>query len=143
MRRIALVLGLAMLLTIVAAGVAVAVTKTCGDTLPCNGTNDEDVLYERIGPNKHDRIFGLDGHDVIDANTFNSDRDILHGGNQGDKLLTNDTDGRDVADGGRGRDVCYISQGDVTRSCEVVRRGTFTAGTSKVAKDRSREAFGQ
>src|SRR5215211_2508991 len=94
MRRIALVLGLAMLLAMVAAGVAVAVTKTCGDTLPCEGTNDDDVLYERIGPNKHDRIFGFDGHDVIDANTFNADRDVLLGGNQGDKLLTNDTDGR-------------------------------------------------
>ena len=142
MRRIALVLGLAMLLAMVAAGVAVAVTKTCGDTLPCEGTNDDDVLYERIGTVK-DRIDGLDGHDVIDANTFNADRDVLLGGNQGDKLLTNDTDGRDRANGGRGRDVCYVSQGDATRSCEVVRRATFTAGTSNVAKDRSREAFGR
>jgi Ca2+-binding RTX toxin-like protein len=143
MRRIALVLGLAMLLAMVAAGVAVAVTKTCGGTLPCEGTNGEDVLYERIGPNKHDRIFGFDGHDVIDANTFNADRDVLLGGNQGDKLLTNDTDGRDRANGGRGRDVCYISEGDATRSCEVVREATFTAGTSDVSRDLSREAFGQ
>src|SRR5215216_8197665 len=141
MRRLALGLGLAMLLTIVAAGVAVAVTKTC-TSIPCDGTNDDDVLYERIGTEK-DRIFGFDGHDVIDANTFNADRDVLRGGPQGDKLLTNDTDGRDVANGGQGRDICYVSQGDATRSCEVVRRATFTAGTSNMAKDRSREAFGR
>ena len=143
MRRIALVLGMAMLLAMVAAGVAVAVTKTCGDSLPCNGTDNEDVLYERIGAHKPDRIFGFDGHDVIDANTFNLDRDVLRGGDQGDKLLTNDTDNRDVVRGGRGRDVCYVSQGDVARGCEVVRRATFRAGTSDVAKDSSREAFGQ
>ena len=143
MRRIALVLGLAMLLAMVAAGVAVAITKTCGDTLPCNGTNDDDVLYERIGANKHDRIFGFDGHDVIDANTFNADRDVLLGGNQGDKLLTNDTDGRDRANGGRGRDVCYVSQGDATRSCEVVRRATFRARTTDLSKDLSKAAFGR
>ena len=142
MRRFGMMFGVVVLGVFVAASVAVAVTKTCHN-VPCNGTGNNDVLYERIGANKHDRIFGFDGHDVIDANTFNSDRDILHGGDQGDKLLTNDTDGRDVAEGGRGRDVCYVTQGDVTRSCEVVRRGTFTAGTSNVAKDRSREAFGQ
>jgi hypothetical protein len=131
-----------MLLAMVAAGAAMAVTKIC-NSVPCEGTNHDDELYERIGANKHDRIYGFDGHDVIDANTYNVDRDILRGGDQGDKLLTNDTDGRDVARGGRGRDVCYVSRGDVTRSCEVVREATFTAGTSNVAEDLPREAFGQ
>ncbi len=142
MRRLMMMLGLVVLLVLVAAGVAVAVTKTCGNTLPCAGTNNDDVLYERIGTVK-DSIYGFDGHDVIDANTFNADRDVLRGGARRDKLLTNDTDGRDRANGGRGRDVCYVSQGDATRSCEVVRRFSSTAGTSNVAGDLSREAFGQ
>lgn len=138
MRRIAMMVGLAMLLVVVAAGAALAVTKTC-QNVPCNGSDNDDVLYERIGT-KHDRIFGLPGEDVIDANTFNFDRDALMGGRHGDKLLTNDGDDRDVARGGRGRDVCYVDQGDRAVNCEVVRRNDPT-GTSSVAQDLSAAAF--
>jgi Ca2+-binding RTX toxin-like protein len=109
---------------LVAAGVAVAVTKTCGNNLPCEGTDNDDVLYERIGANQ-DRIRALDGRDFINANTFEPDRDLLFGGAGRDKLLTNDTDRFDLANGGRGRDTCYVSRGDAIRSCEVVRRVRF------------------
>ena len=142
MRRTVMMLGMVMLIAMMAAGVAVAVTKTCGNSLPCEGTNNDDVLYERIGSDQ-DRIFGFEGRDVIDANTFNRDRDVVHGGDGRDRLLTNDTDSRDRAHGGRGRDTCYVSRGDATRSCEVVRRATFTAGASDVSRDLTREAFGQ
>jgi Ca2+-binding RTX toxin-like protein len=140
MRRMVMMLGLVMLGVLVAAGVAVAVTKTCGDNLPCEGTDNDDVLYERIGADQ-DRIKGFEGRDVIDANTFNTDRDVLLGGDGRDRLLTNDTDRFDVANGGRGRDVCYVSRGDATRSCEVVRRATFRAGTSDVTQDAPVAAF--
>ena len=110
--------------------------------LPCEGTDNNDVLYERIGNFKHDRIEGFDGRDVIDANTFNFDRDILHGGSQGDRLLTNDTDGRDIAHGGRGRDTCWVNPGDATRNCQQVHRVRST-GTTNVAEDLSQAAFGQ
>lgn len=142
MRRLGMMLGMGMLVLLVATGVAVAATRTCGNDLPCEGTDRSDLLYERIGANQ-DRIRGLDGRDVIDANTFNPDRDVLLGGDGRDRLLTNDTDRFDVANGGRGRDTCYVSRGDATRNCEVVRRATFTAGTSDVSKDLSREAFGR
>ena len=99
MRRLVMLLGMVMLIAMVAAGVALAVTKVCKD-VPCEGTFRNDVLFERIGI-KHDRIFGFEGRDVIDANTYNSDRDVLHGDASGDRLLTNDTDNRDRADGGR------------------------------------------
>ena len=119
MRRLVMMLGMAMLLVFVAAGVALAVTKQCNN-VPCDGTDNEDVLYERQGTVK-DRIFGFKAHDVIDANTFNFDTDKLYGGDNGDKLLTNDGDSRDVARGGAGRDVCYIDNGDRTVNCNVVR----------------------
>jgi hypothetical protein len=141
MRRKVLVLGLAMLIALVAAGAAMAVTKTCGRDLPCEGTDNDDVLYERIGADQ-DRIRGLDGRDVIDANTFDPDRDVLLGGDGRDRLLTNDTDGFDVANGGRARDICYVSKRDATRSCQVV-RATFRAGTTDLSKDLSKAAFGQ
>jgi Ca2+-binding RTX toxin-like protein len=142
MRRPVMMFGMGILLILVAAGLAVAVTKTCGRDLPCEGTDNDDVLYERLGANQ-DNIKGLDGRDVIDANTFNPDRDVLRGGNGRDTLLTNDTDRFDVANGGRRRDVCYVSKGDATRSCEVIRRATFRAGASNVSNDLSRGAFGR
>jgi hypothetical protein len=45
----------------------------------------------------------------------------VFGGDQGDKLLVNDGDGRDVAKGGAGRDVCLIDEGDRAVNCEEVR----------------------
>ena len=125
MRRIATVLGLAMVFAVLAAGVAVADHRfnviNCGpNALPCTGTQKDDLIHERQGTVK-DRIYGLDGNDVLDANNFNFDRDVLYGGARGDKLLTNDGDGRDVARGGGGRDVCYVDPGDRTVGCNVVR----------------------
>ena len=142
MRRPVMMFGMGILLVLVAAGLAVAVTKTCGRDLPCEGTDNDDVLYERIGANQ-DNIIGFEGHDVIDANTFGPDRDVLRGRAGRDRLLTNDTDGLDIAAGGRDRDVSYVSQGDAARNCEVIRRATFRAGTTDVSKDLSREAFGR
>ena len=139
MRRLVIMVGLVMLGVLVAAGVALAITKTCKG-VPCEGTDNDDNLYERIGANQ-DRIKGLDGRDVIDANTFDPDRDVVLGGAGRDKLLTNDTDRLDVANGGRARDICYVSRGDKVRSCEVVRRVRFTAGTSNVAQDKPKAAF--
>lgn len=123
-----MVLGLAMLLALVAAGAAMAVTKTCGDT-GCNGTENDDTLYERKGT-VQDSIFGLGGEDVIDANTFNFDKDRVFGGDRGDKLLVNDGDGRDLVKGGAGRDVCFIDPGDRAVNCEVTRDDQGPEGTS-------------
>jgi hypothetical protein len=142
MRRPVMMFGMGIVLVLVAAGLAVAVTKTCGNTLPCQGTANDDVIYERIGKDQ-DRIRGRDGRDVIDANTFSPDRDVLNGERGRDTLLSNDTDRFDVANGGRGRDTCYVSKGDATKSCNVLRRATFRAGTSDVSRDLSKEAFGR
>jgi hypothetical protein len=142
MRRMVMLLGVVMLGVLVAAGMAMAVNKICGRNLPCEGTDNNDTLYERIGNFRHDRIEGFDAQDVIDANTFDRDRDILRGDAGRDRLLTNDTDGSDRANGGRGRDVCWVNEGDATRSCEQVHRVRFT-GTSNVAEDLSQAAFGQ
>jgi hypothetical protein len=116
----AMLLGLSMVLLVVAAGVALAVSRVCNDA-PCSGSENDDVLYEREGNRKQDRILGLDGEDVIQAATFRQDRDVAEGGRKDDRLLTNDGDGRDAARGGRGRDVCYVDPGDASSSCE--RRG--------------------
>ena len=122
-----MVMGLTMLFALVAAGAALAVTKTCAG-IPCNGTENEDLLYEREG-SVRDAIYGFGGQDVIDANTFNFDRDRVFGGDMGDKLLVNDGDGRDVVRGGDGRDVCLIDPGDRAVNCEVERDDQGGEGT--------------
>jgi hypothetical protein len=118
MRRFVLMMGMVMLIAVMAAGVAVAVEKQCGDNLPCEGTNNEDILHERDGTVK-DVIYGYGAHDILDANNFSRDRDRLFGGGQGDKLLANDRDGRDVLRGGMGRDRCFGDRGDRFVNCEV------------------------
>lgn len=138
MRRIAMVMGLAMLFALVAAGAALAVTKTCGG-IPCNGTDNEDTLYERKGTVR-DVINGFGGEDVIDANTFNFDKDRVIGGDRGDKLLVNDGDSRDLVKGGMGRDVCFIDPGDRAVNCEVTRDDAGPEGTS-VTGDISQAAY--
>jgi len=51
--------------------------------------------------------------------TYSYERDRLYGGAQGDKLLANDRDGRDVLRGGMGHDRCYGDMGDRFMNCEV------------------------
>jgi hypothetical protein len=117
MPKLVVLVGLAMLLVVVSAGVGLAVTKTCKG-IPCNGTDNRDILHERNGRLK-DAIFGYRGRDLLDANNFFRERDRLYGGAQGDKLLANDHDSRDVLSGGRGRDRCYGDKGDRFLSCNV------------------------
>jgi hypothetical protein len=117
MRRLAMMLGMVMLIAVMAAGVAVAVEKNC-NSIPCEGTDNEDILHERDGTVK-DAIYGFKAHDILDANNFSRDRDRLFGGDHGDKLLANDRDGRDVLRGGMGHDRCFGDRGDRFVNCEV------------------------
>jgi hypothetical protein len=117
MRRLMMMLGMVMLIAVMAAGVAVAIEKNC-NAIPCNGTDNEDILHERDGTVK-DAIYGFKAHDILDANNFSHERDRLYGGAQGDKLLANDRDGRDVLRGGAGRDRCFGDRGDRLVNCEV------------------------
>ena len=139
MRRVGMMLGMALLLACMAAGAAVAADRfneiNCENrNLPCNGTNDRDLMHERQGTVK-DVIYGKGGKDVLDANNFNFDRDRLYGGDSGDKILANDGDGRDVAKGGKGRDICYVDPGDRTVGCNVVR------DNARVASDYAKVGF--
>lgn len=119
MRKTIVVMALVALFTLVAAGVAVAVTKTCS-SVPCTGTPAADVLKERIGEGKRDVIHGLRGNDRLRANRFGADTDDLYGGRGNDRVNVLDGDGRDLAVGGRGRDVCFVDEEwEISPSCEV------------------------
>jgi hypothetical protein len=117
MRRLMMLLGMVVLLAPMASGVALAVIKTC-QNIPCDGTNNADVLHERVRA-RPDNIFGFDGRDLLDANNRFDDRDRLRGGDGSDKLLANDRDNRDQLRGGRGFDRCFGNRGDRFVNCNV------------------------
>ncbi len=73
-------------------------------------------MYERQGQVR-DRVYGYDAKDRLVASTFSNDEDKLYGGRGNDVLFTNDNDGRDLANGGKGRDRCVADPGDRVRSC--------------------------
>jgi hypothetical protein len=100
-------------------GVAVAEQVFCNE-IPCRGSNNDDRLEEIRGDRERDRILGLDGEDVIDAGTYNRDRDVLEGGQRDDDLFTDDRDGKDAARGGRGSDRCVADPGDAVSSCRRI-----------------------
>jgi hypothetical protein len=119
MRRIVTMLALTALLVAVFASVALAVNKQC-TYYPCYGTNYSDTLYERGGRGVPDYIIGRRYGDLINANSFTADRDVLDGQRGNDRLKAQDGDGRDELYGGPGYDVCYIDAGDYTRGCDEV-----------------------
>ena len=89
---------------------------------PCYGAGNDDKIFERIGNGKNDKILPRGGHDLILANKYTRDVDVVKGGKGGDKIKVNDGDIRDEAAGGKGRhDWCIVdSRSEVGRGCNKV-----------------------
>jgi hypothetical protein len=120
MRKMATLVGMVALMIMVLAPVAMAVNKQCTND-PCWGTNYRDTLYERGGRGMSDTIIGRRYGDLINANAFTADSDVLDGQRGDDRLKAQDGDGRDMLYGGPGFDVCYVDEGDLYHvSCEEV-----------------------
>lgn len=119
MRKIAALVGVVALMTVLLAPVALAVNKQC-IYKPCWGTNYRDTLYERGGDGVPDTIIGRRYGDLINANAFTADRDLLDGQRGNDRLKAQDGDGADELSGGPGYDVCYIDEGDYTQGCDEI-----------------------
>jgi hypothetical protein len=119
MRNTVAMMAIVALFSLVAAGVAVAVTKTC-TSVPCRGTSAADVLKERVGDGKRDVIYGLRGNDRLRAGRYTSDTDVLYGGRGNDRVNVLDGDFRDRAVGGRGNDdFCLVDDhAELSASCE-------------------------
>ena len=112
MHKTTTVVALVAILTMVAAGVAYAVTM--------EGNANADYLEETC---KGDTMYGRGGADVLDANNCGSDTDVLYAGRGDDWLLANDGDNRDVLYGGKGFDTCVVDSRDesVFGSCNRVK----------------------
>ena len=119
MRKIVIMGALVALLVGVFAPAALARVFTCTD-LPCNGTDDRDVINERPAFGVPDVIYGMRGPDDINAAISPGDEDVVYGGRGGDTIYTNDGDPFDTVYAGRGVDTCYVDEGDEYHGCEVV-----------------------
>jgi hypothetical protein len=120
LRKLLLLMGLAMLGAMLFASVALAVTRQC-DGRPCIGTRHADTLTERRGNGVSDAIFGRGGRDVLRAGRYSRDTDRLHGNRGRDRVSVLDGDMRDKASGGPGHDTCVIDDSrEIGRGCEVI-----------------------
>src|SRR3954469_13648306 len=111
MRKLALVLGLALVVIPLFAAVALAAEGQliqCRNVLPCTGSKGDDKILERIGDGKHDRIVARGGRDLVLANKYTADTDVVSGGGGDDKINVADGDKQDTGNGGKGRDICIV-----------------------------------
>ncbi len=119
MRKAVTMMALVALFTLVAAGVAVTLTRTC-TTVPCKGTSSADFLRERVGNTRGDVIYGFQRNDRLRADRYTRDTDYLYGGLGNDRVNVLDGDYNDWADGGPGKDdFCWVDdESELSPTCE-------------------------
>ena len=123
MRKLMMVSVLALVLLPLFAAVALAEGQLiqCRNVLPCTGGNGDDKILERIGDGKDDQIVARGGRDLVLANKYTNDTDVVSGGGGDDKINVADGDKLDTANGGKGRDICIVdARKEVGTSCASV-----------------------
>jgi hypothetical protein len=109
-KKLMLVVSLAVVVVGVFAAVALAEGQLiqCKKSVPCYGGKGEDKILERIGNGKDDQIVPKGADDLVLANKYTKDTDVVRGGGGRDKINVADADKRDRANGGAGRDWCIV-----------------------------------
>jgi len=122
MRKLMMVLSLAMVLVPLFAAVALAESQLIQcTTIPCYGDSGDDKILERIGDGKNDEIIPRGGVDLVLANKYTSDTDLVRGGGGFDRINVADGDKLDTANGGTGRDICIVdARREAGTSCASV-----------------------
>ena len=110
-----------MLVPLVAAAAFAADQLIYCKAAPCYGTGNDDKIFERKGNGVFDKIIMKGGHDVVLANGYTNDTDIVKGGTGYDKIKVNDGDRFDRASGGKGGDWCIVdARKEVGTGCSRV-----------------------
>ena len=124
MRKLMLAVALAVVLVPLFAAVAMAAEGQliqCRNVLPCTGSRGDDKMLERIGDGKEDEIVPRVGDDLVLANKYTNDQDLVKGGGGFDRINVADGDRLDTANGGRGRDFCIVdARSEAGTSCARV-----------------------
>jgi Ca2+-binding RTX toxin-like protein len=88
---------------------------------PCHATGFDDLVYERVGNGKRDKILLSGGDDQVRADTYHRDRDIIKGGSGFDLIYVDDGDTKDKISGGKGDDKCFVdARSEVGGGCSRV-----------------------
>ena len=123
MRKLMLVLGLAVVLVPLFAAAALAVEGQliqCA-TVPCYGGSGDDKMLERIGDGEDDVIVPKGGDDRVLANKYTNDTDVVRGSGGSDSINVADSDKLDTANGGKGKDICIVdARKEAGTSCASV-----------------------
>ena len=124
MRKLMLVLALVVVMVPLLGAAALAADQLIQcKSIPCYGSGNDDKILERIGNGKDDKIFAKGGHDLILANKYTNDHDIVKGGSGSfDKINVRDGDPRDRIRAGAGaHDWCIVdANSELAAGCERV-----------------------
>jgi hypothetical protein len=122
MRKLTLVLALAVVLVPLFAAVALAQGDVIQcKSVPCYGSKGDDRIMERIGDGKDDVIVPKGGDDLVLANKYTDDQDVVRRGGGDDKINVADGDKLDTANGGKGHDLCIVdARREAGTSCNKV-----------------------
>jgi hypothetical protein len=122
MRKLTLVLALAVVLVPLFAAVALAQGDVIQcKSVPCYGSKGDDRIMERIGDGKDDVIVPKGGDDLVLANKYTDDQDVVRRGGGDDKINVADGDTLDTANGGKGHDLCIVdARREAGTSCNKV-----------------------
>ena len=123
MRKLMVIVALVAVLVPLAAAAALAdgALVQCNNVLPCIASGDKDRVLERQGDGLRDDIVLKGGDDLVLANKYTRDRDDVSGGTGRDKINVADGDKRDMANGGKGRDLCIVdARSEAGTSCASV-----------------------
>ena len=123
MRKLMVVSVLAVILVPLFAAVALADGQLVQcKTYPCYAEGNYDKILERVGNGVPDKIIAGGGHDLILANKYTNDIDVVKSSKGWDKINVADGDRNDTASGGRGaQDWCIVdSRSEAGRGCDKV-----------------------
>jgi hypothetical protein len=123
MRKLMMVLALVVVLVPLLAAAALAEGQLiqCRNVLPCYGGKGDDKILERIGDGKDDVIVPKGGDDLVLANKYTNDTDVVRAGGGSDRINVADGDKLDTANGGKGRDRCIVdARREAGTSCATV-----------------------
>ena len=114
-----------VMLILAAMAVMVSLFAVAAYASQIEGSDNSEILNES---NRNDQIHAKLGDDDIFAGLYQNigDRDRAHGNKHSDTINVTDTDGKDIAFGGKGEDFCFgdesaaMDGGDEFISCEWI-----------------------
>jgi hypothetical protein len=123
MRKLMMVMALVVVMVPVLGAAALAADQLIQcKSIPCYGSGNDDQILERIGNRKTDKIIARGGHDLIRANKYHNDTDIVRAGRGLDKINVRDGDPFDRIHAGKGaHDWCIVdANSELAGGCERI-----------------------